>query len=61
MPFIGQSQGVDELLMKLKNKLELELSFQEKAFELLGTLDTLFAAASTSNVSITDTASDTVR
>ena len=44
-PVIGQSEKVDQLFTKLRNKIEVEINFQQKGFELLGTLDTLFAAS----------------
>ena len=47
-PVVGQSERVDQLLMKLRNKLEVEINFHQKGFELLGTLDTLFATAHSS-------------
>ena len=47
-PVVGQSERVDQLLMKLRNKLEVEINFHQKGFGLLGTLDTLFATAHSS-------------
>jgi len=48
-PVFGQSEKVDQLFTKLRNKIESEINFQQKGFELLGTLDTLFAAAMSSS------------
>lgn len=50
---IGQSEKVDQLFTKLRNKVEVEINFQQKGFELLGTLDTLFAASMSSSAPIT--------
>ena len=47
-PVFGQSEKVDQLFTKLRNKIEVEINFQQKGFELLGVLDTLFAAAMSS-------------
>ena len=44
-PVFGQSEKVDQLFTKLRNKIEVEIDFQQKGFELLGSLDTLFTAA----------------
>jgi len=43
-PVFGQSEKVDQLFTKLRNKIGGEIDFQQKGFELLGSLDTLFAA-----------------
>lgn len=43
-PVFGQSEKVDQLFTKLRNKIGAEMDFQQKGFELLGSLDTLFAA-----------------
>ena len=43
-PVFGQSERVDHLFTKLRNKIGVEIDFQQKGFELLGSLDTLFAA-----------------
>lgn len=42
-PVFGQSEKVDQLFTKLRNKIGAEIDFQQKGFELLGSLDTLFA------------------
>lgn len=44
-PVFGQSEKVDQLFTKLRNKIGVEIHFQQKCFELLGSLETLFAAA----------------
>lgn len=47
-PVFGQSEKVDQLFTKLRNKIGVEIEFQQKGLELLGSLDTLFAAKMTS-------------
>ncbi|XP_068694302.1 U3 small nucleolar RNA-associated protein 15 homolog [Montipora foliosa] len=44
-PVIGQSEKIDNLLTKLRDRINVEIRFHQKGFELLGALDTLFAAA----------------
>lgn len=44
-PVCGQSAKVDQLFTRLKDRIGSEIHFQQTSFELLGSLDTLFAAA----------------
>ena len=48
-PKLGQSPKVDDLLAKLQLKIALELKFQKQAFEIMGSLDTIFAVAATNH------------
>ena len=47
-PVLGQSPKVDDMLAKLQLKIASELKYQKQAFELMGSLDTIFAVAATS-------------
>ncbi|XP_028406892.1 U3 small nucleolar RNA-associated protein 15 homolog [Dendronephthya gigantea] len=44
-PVLGQSPKLDDMLAKLKMKIASELNYQKQAFELMGSLDTIFAVA----------------
>lgn len=50
----GQSAKVDQLFSRLKDKIGSEIHFQQKSFELLGSLDILFAAAISTSSFTTD-------
>ncbi|XP_074624441.1 U3 small nucleolar RNA-associated protein 15 homolog [Acropora palmata] len=50
-PVIGQSEKVDHLFTTLRDKINREINFHQKGFELLGALDTLFAASMSSSTS----------
>ena len=49
---------MDALFAKLRGKIDIELQFHQKAFELLGALDTLFAAAAAPAIDSVDTTGD---
>lgn len=53
-PVFGQSAKVDQLFSRLKDKIGSEIHFQQKSFELLGSLDILFAAAISTSSFTTD-------
>lgn len=42
---IGQMPNIDELLMRLKGTLDQEVGYMKSLLEVLGTMDTLFAAS----------------
>jgi hypothetical protein len=44
-PVLGQSPKVDDMLAKLQLKIASELKYQKQAFELMGSLDTIFAVS----------------
>ena len=44
-PVLGHSPKVDDLITKLKHKITQELNYQKKVLEMMGSLDTLFAAS----------------
>lgn len=46
---LGQSPKVDDLLAKLQLKIASELQYQKQAFELMGSLDTIFAVSAANN------------
>ena len=46
---LGQSPKVDDMLAKLQLKIASELKYQKQAFELMGSLDTIFAVAATNH------------
>jgi len=43
-PVMGQSPAIDECFVKLQQKLQAELKFQQQLFELLGQMDLLLAS-----------------
>jgi len=43
-PVMGQSPAIDECFMKLHRKLKAEVDFQQRLFELMGSLDLLLSA-----------------
>ncbi|EDO31974.1 predicted protein [Nematostella vectensis] len=47
-PIIGQSPNIDQLFTSLREGITKELDFSQQACELLGALDTIFAASSCS-------------
>ena len=42
---VGESPKIDELLQKLKSRIDYELIFQQQVFQLLGAMDMIFAAS----------------
>jgi hypothetical protein len=48
-PVLGQSPKVDDMLAKLQLKIASELKYQKQAFELMGSLDTIFAVSASSH------------
>ncbi|CAB3984474.1 U3 small nucleolar RNA-associated 15 homolog [Paramuricea clavata] len=46
---LGQSPKVDDMLAKLQLKIASELKYQKQAFELMGSLDTIFAVSASSH------------
>ena len=43
---MGQSPAIDDLLMRLKNRLRSEIEFQKDLYSLMGQLEVLMSAAS---------------
>jgi len=41
---LGQSKDIDNLFLKIKNQITLEINFQKQLNKIIGTLDLLFSA-----------------
>lgn len=46
-PSMGQSPLIDDLFVKLKQRVKMELDFQEKLFQTLGAMETILAGGNT--------------
>lgn len=51
---LGQSTKVDDMLAKLQLKIAWELKYQKEAYELMGSLDTIFAVATSNDVHLVE-------
>ena len=53
-PVIGQSAAVDDLLMRLRNRIRSEIEFQKDLYSLMGQLELLMSAAGAAEAVIAD-------
>jgi hypothetical protein len=41
---IGKYAGIDDLFLRLKATIDLEIQYQTNLFQIIGTLETIFSA-----------------